>query len=239
MPEIYIGTSGWLYSWNIEGTLDWYLQYSRLNAVELNASFYRIPWRNQVLSWARKGSKIRWAIKIHRIITHTLRLVEKSYNYWDKFYNTFKPMEKLVDFYLLQLPPNYKYTEKNVEKLRRFTDYVELGPRLAIEYRHKSWFKNETGVKLAEELGATVVSIDSPIATWIVSTNDIVYLRVHGRKQWYAYNYAEEELEQIAEEILEINPRKIYVFFNNNHWMLENAQIMKKILTEETQTRDS
>ncbi|MEM4503151.1 MAG: DUF72 domain-containing protein, partial [Ignisphaera sp.] len=61
--EIFVGTSGWLYDWNIDGTLDWYLQNSRLNAVELNASFYRFPFRNQVSSWVKKTSiyGIRWA----------------------------------------------------------------------------------------------------------------------------------------------------------------------------------
>ncbi|RLF12723.1 MAG: DUF72 domain-containing protein, partial [Thermoprotei archaeon] len=38
--RVYIGTSGWLYDWNLDGSLDWYVKNSGLNAVELNASFY-------------------------------------------------------------------------------------------------------------------------------------------------------------------------------------------------------
>ncbi|RLE86352.1 MAG: DUF72 domain-containing protein, partial [Thermoprotei archaeon] len=57
--EIYVGTSGWLYDWNIGGNLEWYVKFSSLNTVELNASFYRFPFRNQVRSWARKGSKLK------------------------------------------------------------------------------------------------------------------------------------------------------------------------------------
>ncbi len=234
MPRIYIGTSGWLYSWNLGGTLDWYLENTQLNAVELNASFYRIPWRNQVQSWARKGSRIKWAVKIHRTITHIYKLVEKTYRIWDKFYSVFKPLDKITRFYLLQLPPNYTYTERNVEKLEKFATHTQLGTRLAIEYRHPSWLRNNVGAKIAERIGATVVSIDAPIATWIVATNNIVYLRMHGRKLWYAYDYTYRELEEIADTILEINPDEIYIFFNNNHWMLENAQTMKKILHQKT-----
>ena len=42
MPEIFVGTSGWLYDWNLGSSLDWYAEFSGLNAVELNASFYKL-----------------------------------------------------------------------------------------------------------------------------------------------------------------------------------------------------
>lgn len=74
MVKVFVGTSGWLYDWNLDSTFDWYVRNSGLNAVELNASFYRFPFRNQVTSWTRKGSGLRWAVKVHRYITHVKRL---------------------------------------------------------------------------------------------------------------------------------------------------------------------
>ncbi|MEM4913906.1 MAG: DUF72 domain-containing protein, partial [Desulfurococcaceae archaeon] len=68
--EVYVGTSGWLYDWNEGASLDWYVEESGLNAVELNASFYRFPFRNQVKGWSIKGSTLRWSVKVHRSITH-------------------------------------------------------------------------------------------------------------------------------------------------------------------------
>ncbi|MEM1774402.1 MAG: DUF72 domain-containing protein, partial [Acidilobaceae archaeon] len=65
---------------------------------------------------------------------------------------------------------------------------------------------------------------------WISSSNSIVYVRMHGRSEWYSHNYTLEELHEIAERILDLNPVKVYVFFNNNHWMLENARVMLEIL---------
>ena len=56
--NVFVGTSGWLYGWNRGGNLDWYLQNSGLNAVELNASFYRFPYKNQVAGWAGKGTEL-------------------------------------------------------------------------------------------------------------------------------------------------------------------------------------
>ncbi|MEM4399353.1 MAG: DUF72 domain-containing protein [Candidatus Nitrosocaldus sp.] len=73
--ESFIGTSGWFYPWNPDGSLDWFVRFSGLNAVELNMSFYRFPSPNMVRSWAAKGKALRWAIKVNRLITHTYRQV--------------------------------------------------------------------------------------------------------------------------------------------------------------------
>jgi len=60
--EVYVGTSGWLYSWNLGKSLKWYVENSGLNAVELNASFYRYPTPRQVAQWADVGKTLRWAV---------------------------------------------------------------------------------------------------------------------------------------------------------------------------------
>ncbi|MEM1596373.1 MAG: DUF72 domain-containing protein [Desulfurococcaceae archaeon] len=229
--EIYVGTSGWLYDWNEGASLDWYVEESGLNAVELNASFYRFPYRNQVKTWSIKGKNLKWSIKVHRSITHMRKFSEKSINTWNKFFDLFKAMDDIIDFYLFQLPPNYTCKKENLEKIAYFSSHVKLGSRMAVEFRHESCF-NDQVLRWAEENGLTLVSIDAPIATWLVVTNEIIYLRMHGREAWYGYEYSEKELSEIAERVVNLKPRKIYIFFNNNHWMLENARYMKKILEE-------
>jgi len=225
-----VGTSGWAYSWNPDG-LEWYVRHSRLNAVELNASFYRFPFRNQVRGWARRGAGLRWAIKVHRSITHYRRLSPASYQTWARFRALFEPMEHLIDFYLLQLPPTYAMTERGVEKLRAFAKTAGLGERLAVEFRHPSWFCEE-GLAVVKEVGATAVSVDSPETIHYWSSNGVVYARLHGRTAWYAHEYSESELVEITESIASLAPRRVYVFLNNNHWMLENARAIKKILED-------
>ncbi len=236
--EVYVGTSGWVYDWNIDGSFEWYLRNSGLNAVELNASFYRFPFPVQVAKWSRmmRYRSIRWSIKVHRSITHLRKLSVESLPTWAKFRKLFEPLEEYVDFYLIQLPPTFKASESNVVKLREFAKSTQLGSKLAIEFRDGSWFKQST-VELCRDLGVTAVSIDSPIGSWIVSSNDIIYLRLHGRLEWYAYEYSEDELESIARSVTGLNPRKVYVFFNNNHWMLENARAMLRILTSLTSSQ--
>ncbi|ABM80587.1 DUF72 domain-containing protein [Hyperthermus butylicus] len=234
MPQIgiYVGTSGWLYDWNLEGSLDWYVRHSGLNAVELNASFYRFPFPSQVASWARRGRELRWAVKVHRRITHVHRLNPNALGVWERFHKLFKPLDSLVDFYLFQLPPSYRATSENIERLERFAAEAGLGERMAVEFRHESWFENGLGVEVCRRIGATFVSVDSPIGVYIAASNDTVYLRMHGRVLWYAHNYTDEELLEDAKRVLALNPRRIYVFFNNDHDMLENARRMLKLLVE-------
>jgi len=226
---VYVGTSGWLYDWNEGASLDWYVEESGLNAVELNASFYRFPFRNQVSGWARRGRLLRWSIKVHRSITHTRKMSEKALEIWVKFHDLFKIMDDIVDFYLFQLPPNFSCKKENLERIEAFNSTTRLGSRLAVEFRHSSCF-NENVAKWAENTGIVVVSIDAPIAHWITSSSGTIYLRMHGREVWYGYEYSERELEEIAREIVNLKPERVYVFFNNNHWMLGNARYMKRVL---------
>jgi uncharacterized protein YecE (DUF72 family) len=75
MTEVYVGTSGWSYSWNQGNSLEWYLKHSGLNAIELNMSSYRFPYSNMVKSWATKGKDLARVVKVHRSITHFQKLV--------------------------------------------------------------------------------------------------------------------------------------------------------------------
>ncbi len=231
--KVYVGTSGWMYDWNKEGSLDWYIENTELNAIELNASFYRFPFPNQVRSWAKKSRGIlRWSIKVHRSITHTRKLREEAISIWRKFKRLFKPLDKYTDFYLLQLPPSYRFTREYMSRIKMFAEESKLGERLAVEFRDKSWFESREAIRTLEDLGVTMVSIDSPLGRYILETNGIVYLRMHGRTEWYLYEYSREELKEISNEIMKLKPEKVYVFFNNNHWMLENAHEMFYLLRD-------
>ncbi|RLG83351.1 MAG: DUF72 domain-containing protein, partial [Thermoprotei archaeon] len=57
-----------------------------------------------------------------------------------------------------------------------------------------------------------------------------VYVRMHGRSFWYVHYYTDEELLEVAKKVIGLGGSKIYVFFNNDHDMLENARRMYAIL---------
>ncbi|MBU5557767.1 MAG: DUF72 domain-containing protein [Candidatus Aenigmatarchaeota archaeon] len=226
--KIFVGTSGWQYGWNPEGSLDWYVANSGLNAIELNASFYRFPFPNQIKTWAIKGRDLRWSIKVNRLVTHVFKLGDRGLTIWKKFEKLFMPMDKLIDFYLFQMPPSY--SEAMIDKTENFFKKTKLGERFALEIRHRTWFYPES-IQWAKELGMTWVSIDSPdFPRDIYRTSNSVYVRMHGRTGWYFHNYSAAELQDVAKRALAAKPRKVYVFFNNNHAMLANGQTIFKIL---------
>ena len=228
--RVYVGTSGWVYSWNYGGNFDWYMKESRLNSVELNASFYRFPFPSQVKGWSRKGGHLRWSIKVNRLITHVYKFNEKAQSTWQKFRHLFEPLNPYVDFYLFQLPPSF--TSKHRDKIEAFYNFTELGKRFALEVRNESWFSEEH-IKWAKDIGLTWVSIDAPeFSRDIFLTSNAIYLRVHGRNAWYSHDYRYEELLEIVEKILKVKCEAAYVYFNNDHAMLKNARTMLSLLKE-------
>jgi uncharacterized protein YecE (DUF72 family) len=77
-----------------------------------------------------------------------------------------------------------------------------------------------------------MVSVDSPDVTNRIFPGKVIYLRMHGRTGWYNHFYTDEELRDTAKLILHHHPDEAYVFFNNDHAMLENARKMFGLLSE-------
>ncbi|HOK22778.1 MAG TPA: DUF72 domain-containing protein [Candidatus Hydrothermia bacterium] len=225
--NVYIGTSGWRYPWNEGSSLSWYVENSNLNAVELNASFYRFPFPSQIKGWANTGRNLRWAIKVSRRITHLYRFNENAYSAWDKFKELFAPMQNLIDFFLFQLPPTI--TPKDIDKIEKFIEFTGLREKFALEVRNITWYQ-DTLLNWAQRSMITWVSVSAPgLPQDIYNLNGNVYLRMHGVTEWYAYSYSTIELEEVAEKIVGAAPERAFVFFNNDHAMLKNAQELSKI----------
>ncbi len=229
MRDIYVGTSGWSYKeWNPSESLDWYVQNSRLNAVELNASYYRMPTETQVKNWVEKGNHLRWSIKVHRAITHFHRFNQTAWESWQSFQSAFKKLDPQIDFYLFQLPPSFEIDQRKL--LEDFIHRSKLGHRFALEGRTNDWFTTEHE-DWAKDLGITLVSIDAPqLPRKILRSNDTVYYRLHGRDKWYFYNYERKEMKQIIDAIQSADADKIYFFANNAQFMLKDARIASALL---------
>ncbi len=238
----YVGTSGWFYDWNKEKSLDWYIKNSGLNAIELNASFYRFPFPNQIKSWAKKTEnldlknkeKLRWVVKVNRLITHIHKLDSKSHPIFSKFLKLFSPLSPYISFYLFQFPPSFQFNETNKRRIEKFLKKFKKDG-MAFEFRHVSFFSKEA-INFSKKLGFVFVSVDAPAYTKlprkIFLSSKKIYLRMHGRESWYSYNYSKKELEEVGKEIKKLKAKEAYVFFNNNHNMLGNARKMLKILTD-------
>jgi uncharacterized protein YecE (DUF72 family) len=126
----------------------------RLNAVEINNTFYRMPSREVLADWASKvPSDFSFILKASRKITHNKRLKDAE-----------EELAYLVDVsgelagrrgpILFQLLP---YLKKDVERLRDFVSLLLEGFMAAFGFRHRSWFEEEVYQVLADGGVALVV----------------------------------------------------------------------------------
>jgi uncharacterized protein YecE (DUF72 family) len=92
--------------------------------------------------------------------------------------------------------------------------------RVAVEFRRAEWLNPET-LDMLKDVGATFCNVDSPRQRHSNQlTSHRAYLRLHGRKHWYSYNYSGEELMEIADLAQDLAARgakKVYIFFNNDY----------------------
>ncbi len=141
----YVGTSGFSYKqWKgvfyPEGLKDKdMLSYyaSRLGAVEINNTFYRMPKRDVLQHWSSETpDSFRFVVKASRRITHQKRLKETDEPMQYLVKNTAVLGEKLGAL-LFQLPPNMRCS---IERLKSFLSLIPNNLPTAIEFRHESWF---------------------------------------------------------------------------------------------------
>lgn len=236
-PKIRIGTSGYSYSWNKAkpDAFEWYIGQG-FNSVEINYSFYRFPQVTSIKLWRAKAPKdFIFSIKVHRSVTHYNRLKKpRSIQLWDEFLKNFEPLENKIDFWLFQMPANFKFKPENLERVKSFFNSESIMHQIisrkkaVIEFRDSSWW-NEQALKEIEKAGIVFCSVDAPsLPNEIITTSDAIYLRLHGTKTWYNYLYPEKRLKEIVSDMLGKQAQKKAIYLNNDHGMLENGLFLMK-----------
>jgi uncharacterized protein YecE (DUF72 family) len=229
-PQVKVGTSGYSYFWN-EGKpspFEWYVKQG-FDTVEINATFYRFPSPAWVNVWRRAPPGFDFSIKVHRSITHYRRLGEGSHDLLERFVRPLEPLADRIAFWLLQMPPRFTYSETNLSRVSSFIAGVDLDAPVVVEFRDAHWWDH---VDEVARTGAAFCSVDAPgLPRDIVSTNDVLYLRVHGREAWYDHVYSEEELWEMARGVLQSSASRRYVYFNNDTGMLPNGLLLRRLLT--------
>jgi uncharacterized protein YecE (DUF72 family) len=236
-PKIRIGTSGYSYSWNKAkpNAFEWYISQG-FNSVEINYSFYRFPPLTSIKFWQIKAPRdFTFSIKVHRSITHYNRLKQpRSIELWDRFSKIVQPLQNKIDFWLFQMPANFKFKPENLERVRSFFNsdgimhQVVTRKKAVIEFRDSSWW-NEPVLKEIERAGIAFCSVDAPrLPNEIITISDAIYLRLHGTKTWYNYLYPEERLKQIVSDMIAMGAQKKAIYLNNDHGMLPNGLFLMK-----------
>lgn len=218
-----IGTSGWQYrSWR--GTFypqgvaqaRWLEHYAeRFAIVEVNNAFYRLPEAHTFAQWAqRTPDDFVVAVKASRYLTHVKRLHDPAEPV-SRFLDHARHLGAKLGPVLVQLPPNLAADHRALdETLACFPEHV----RVAVEFRHDSWFTPETERLLAAH-GAALCLADSPRRqTPVWRTTDWGYLRLHEGRASPHPCYGVRALGSWARRLAETwsGDDDVYVFFNND-----------------------
>lgn len=224
-PAPFIGTAGWNipseYA-NFFSRVGTHLERyaTRLNAVEINSSFYRPHRRATYERWAQSvPAHFRFAVKVPREMTHTLRLMPCA-DHLDSFAAQIDGLGAKLGVVLAQLPPSLAFEASSAsgffEGLRARVDGRSA---LACEPRHESWFSAAADLCLAN-LKVARVAADPPRAVedgkpggW----HDLAYYRLHGAPRTYYSNYDADALARTRRSLDENCARGIstWCIFDN------------------------
>jgi len=212
---LYVGTSGYSYKeWKgsfypeklaAKDMLSYYA--TRLPAVELNNTFYRMPQTSMVESWKTQvPDNFRFSVKASQRITHFKRLKEAG-DETKYMLQTVSALEDRLGVVLFQLPPNMK---KDLERLEAFLNELPGNAPAAFEFRHPTWFDDEVLNLLRRHNRALVVSdTDDLPATRIDKTADWGYMRLR------RVSYSDDDLAQWLERMRGQDWKTTFVFFKH------------------------
>jgi uncharacterized protein YecE (DUF72 family) len=213
--NLHVGTSGYSYKeWKgsfypeklpAKEMLSYYA--SRLPAVELNNTFYRLPKKSMVESWKEQvPATFRFSIKASQRITHFKRLkdVEDETKY---LLDTVSVLDESLGVILFQLPPNLK---KDLPRLETFLNVLPQTTKAAFEFRHQTWLEDDVLELLSSKNHALCISdTDDLPVTHIDRTADWGYLRLR------RVEYSVENLKEWLKRVDDQKWNEAFVFFKH------------------------
>lgn len=238
--RIRVGCSGWFYShWRgifyprqEPTTKNWFGYYANVfDTVELNAPFYRWPSPQSIRRWKRDAPPhFVYSVKVNRRITHEQRL-SRTRRLIDEYYQIEDVLAEKMGCFLFQFPPSFHYS---AARLKRIVSQVGSGRRTAVEFRHRSWWRESVYRALAEA-EITFTAISAPRLPEFAPPNQKrFYLRLSGRQQWYRHDYSKEELITWIDRIRASQAEEAWIYFNNDRegYAIKNALVLRRLLRE-------
>jgi len=245
MARVFIGTSGWVYgAWKGRfypptlpdaQRLGFYA--NRFQTTELNYSFYHVPSAATYRKWLKLvPADFLFALKANRLITHLARLhdVEPT---WSDFVQQAQTLGPQLGPILLQLPPSFRSDHGTLGAFLEMALGSLPSIRLTFEFRHPSWFREET-MTLLREHGAALVIGDRPEVHAFQThelTADFTLVRFHSGTRGRNGNYSAAELEEWAERLDGFaREADVFAYFNNDWevFAVRNALWLKNRLEQ-------
>lgn len=249
MFKVIIGTSGWWYEhWREKfyppdlKKNQWFKYYIKFfESVEVNSSFYRLPFPNVVKGWARKAPpEFRFTLKMWRRVTHLKKLkdVEEDVK---RFMQRISPLRDNLGAILYQLPPSVKC---NLNLLKNFIKQLPQDVDQVVEFRNKSWLTPEVFSLLKEHNVAYCIVSMPDFPELVQTTSNISYIRFHGKKILYGSSYSEQELlkwAKIVKDFSHQDIKRVYIYFNNDYeaFAVSNALRLQEILKSQEANQEN
>jgi uncharacterized protein YecE (DUF72 family) len=179
----------------------------RFDTVEINNTFYRMPTPAVIGGWASQvPDHFRFVLKAPKRITHERRLVDvdEALTY---FLNSALTLGERLGPLLFQLPPNFK---KDSTRLGDFLQRLPASVRVAMEFRHASWFDDDVfGALRARGVALCIADTEDGLDTPFVATAPWGYMRLRD------VEYSEADLRRWIDKLREPAWSEAYVFFKH------------------------
>lgn len=218
MPLLFAGTSGFAYpQWKPgfypqdvpqKKFLEYYA--GRLNSVEINYTFRRMPAATTLENWAAATPPgFVFCLKAHQRITHIRRL-KNAGEATEAFLKSIDPLRtaRRLGPVLFQLPPQL---HSDPALLAEFLALLPRDLRFAFEFRHESWLNDEVYRLLEEHNVCLCLAESEKLEVPRVTTADFVYFRLRKPEYTPADRAA---IEGQCRELLEAG-KDLFVFFKH------------------------
>jgi uncharacterized protein YecE (DUF72 family) len=218
MATLYAGTSGFAYpAWKpgfypakLPSKLFLKNYAERLNCVEINYTFRRLPSASTLQNWVEATpAGFVFAVKANQRITHILRL-KNAGEATELFLKMIDPLRtsRRLGPILFQLGPTLK---ADVALLHDYLELLPAGQRYAFEFRHASWLAEPVYEELRRRNVSLCVAESERLEVPEVITADFVYYRL--RKPEYSVDDV-AAIRGRSEELLATG-RDLYLMFKH------------------------
>jgi len=235
-----IGCSGWNYAHWRNGVFypprcaarNWLAFYARhFDTVEVNTTFYRLPRETAVARWVEESPPgFCFAVKVSRYVTHIKRLLDVG-QHLPLLYDRIRPLldSPKMGPLLWQLPPTFAV---DLDRLATALEHTHDGHRHAFEFRHPSWFRDETYALLREHDAALVIADRPEVHAFQTHelTAGFTFVRFHAGTRGRNGNYSHAELDEWATRLERwAGDVDVYAYFNNDWegYAVENARYLQ------------
>jgi uncharacterized protein YecE (DUF72 family) len=220
---LHIGTSGWQYRhWRDTfyprklAQRAW-LEYfaDRFETAEVNNTFYNLPSASVFAQWGERTPKdFVFALKMSRFLTHLRRLRDPEQPV-ELFLERARELGAKRGPTLLQLPPSL---HADAGLLDAALDVFPLDERIAVEFRHSSWFTAEVRSVLEKREAALCLVDRGGIRSPEWRTASWGYVRFHFGRAHPPSCYGRAALETWATRVRSIYEpdADVFVYFNND-----------------------